>query len=51
MWCAGTLVVPTIIGTEGPDEIIGTEGDDIIASLEGADVVYGMGATTRSAPV
>lgn len=38
--CAG--VVPTLIGTQGPDDLVGTPGPDVIAGLAGDDVIAGL---------
>lgn len=39
--------VPTIVGTERPDNLVGTSGDDVIVGLGGDDVIDGGGGTDR----
>lgn len=36
-------LVPTIVGTPGPETITGTDGPDIIHGLQGRDVIRGLG--------
>jgi Ca2+-binding RTX toxin-like protein len=40
-------VIPTIFGTEGPDEIDGTPEDDVIVGLGGNDAISGGGGNDK----